>query len=224
MDWIVGMGGLVKIPDDIPFEQAVFIEPVNTCFKAARLLDLQPDETVLVMGQGPIGILLAALARRSGATVLTSDLYAERHAIAATFGLHRPLDARGDVAAAAKAVTEGRGADVVMVAVGADALIKTAMEAIRPGGRVMLFASTQHGEAPFDPAAVCMDEKTLMGSYSSSVAVNDEVARLVFEGYRDGSFDLTRLISHRFSLEDAVKAIDLASHPQARSMKIVIKP
>jgi len=69
-----------------------------------------------------------------------------------------------------------------------------------------------------------MDEKTLMGSYSSSVTMNDEVARLVFEGYRDGSFDLTRLISHRFSLEEAVKAIDLASHPQAGSMKIVIQP
>jgi len=46
----------------------------------------------------------------------------------------------------------------------------------------------------------------------------------VFEGYRDGSFDLTQLISHRFSVEDAVKAIDLASHPQADSMKIVIQP
>jgi L-iditol 2-dehydrogenase len=185
---------------------------------------LQPDETVLVIGQGPIGILLAALARRTGATVLTSDLYPERHAIAATFGLNHPLDARGDVVAAAKAATEGRGADVALVAVGADALIGRAMAAIRPGGRVMLFASTQHGEAPFDPAAVCMDEKTLMGSYSASVAINDEVAQLVFAGYRDGSFDLTRLISHRFSLEDSVKAIDLASHPQAGSMKIVIKP
>jgi L-iditol 2-dehydrogenase len=224
MDWIVGTGWLVKIPDDIPFEQAAFIEPVNTCFKAVRLLELQPDETVLVVGQGPIGILLAALARRTGATVLTSDLYLERHAIAAKFGLDHPLDARGDVVAAAKAATEGRGADVALVAVGADALIRTAMEAIRPGGRVMLFASTQHGEAPFDPAAVCMDEKTLMGSYSASVAINDEVAELVFSGYRDGSFDLTRLISHRFSLEDSVKAIDLASHPQAGSMKIVIKP
>jgi L-iditol 2-dehydrogenase len=228
MDWIVGSGGrtagLIKVPDDIPFEQAAFIEPVNTCFKAVRLLELQPDETVLVIGQGPIGILLAALARRTGATVLTSDLYPERHAIAAGFGLDRPLDARGDVVAAAKAATEGRGADVALVAVGADALIGTAMAAIRPGGRVMLFASTQHGEAPFDPAAVCMDEKTLMGSYSASVAINDEVAQLVFSGYRDGSFDLTRLISHRFSLEDAVKAIDLASHPQAGSMKIVIKP
>ena len=228
MDWIVGAkgktAGLIRIPDDIPFEQAAFIEPVNTCFKAVRLLDLQPDETVLVIGQGPIGILLAALARRTGAAVLTSDLYAERHVIAATFGLDHPLDAGSDVVGAAKAATEGRGADVALVAVGADALIRTAMDAIRPGGRVMLFASTQHGEAPFDPAAVCMDEKTLMGSYSSSVAINDEVAQLVFSGYRDGSFDLTRLISHRFPLEDAVAAIDLASHPQPGSMKIAIKP
>ncbi len=222
MDWIVKRG-LVKIPDDVPFEQAAFIEPVNTCYKAVQLLRLQPDETVLVIGQGPIGILLAALARKTGATVLTSDLHAERHAIAAKFGLEHPLDARGDVVAAAKAATEGRGADVALLAVGGDALIKVAMDAVRPGGRVMLFAATQHGEAPFDPAAVCMDEKTLMGSYSSSVAINDDVARLVLDGYTNG-FDLTALISHRFSLEDAVAAIDLASHPQADSMKIVIQP
>jgi L-iditol 2-dehydrogenase len=222
MDWIVRRG-LVKIPDDVPFEQAAFLEPVNTCYKAIQLLDLQADETVLVIGQGPIGILLAALARRTGATVLTSDLYSERHAVAAKFGLDRPIDARNDVVAAAKAATDGRGADVALLAVGSDALIKVAMEAIRPGGRVMLFASTQHGEVPFDPAAVCMDEKTLMGSYSASVAIQDDVTRMVFDGYRNG-FDLTNLISHRFSLEDAVASIDLASHPQADSMKIVIQP
>jgi L-iditol 2-dehydrogenase len=222
MDWIVRKG-LVKIPDGVPFEQAAFIEPVNTCYKAVDMLALQPDETVLVIGQGPIGILLAALAKRTGATVLTSDLYAERHAVAAKFGLDRPLDARGDVVAAAKAATEGRGADVALVAVGGNALITLAMNAIRPGGRVMLFAATQRGEAPFDPAAVCMDEKTLMGSYSSSVAINDEVAQLVLNGYGKG-FDLTQMISHRFSIEDAVAAIDLASNPQPESMKIVIQP
>ena len=222
MDWIVD-GGLVKIPDDIPFEQACFLEPVNTCHKAIQMLDLKADETVLVIGQGPIGILLAALAKRTGATVLTSDLYAERHAIAATFGLEHPLDARGDVAEAARAVTEGRGADVALVAVGGSAVITTAMAAIRPGGRVMLFAQTQHEEAPFDPGAVCMDEKTLMGSYSASVAINREVEDLVFEGYREG-FDLTRLISHRFGLAEAAKAIELASHPQPDSLKIVLQP
>ena len=222
MDWIVD-GGLVKIPDDIPFEQACFLEPVNTCYKAIQMLDLKADETVLVIGQGPIGILLAALAQRTGATVLTSDLYPERHAIAATFGLEHPLDARGDVATAARATTEGRGADVALVAVGGNAVITTAMAAIRPGGRVMLFAQTQHEEAPFDPGAVCMDEKTLMGSYSASVAINREVEDLVFDGYREG-FDLTRLISHRFALADAPEAIELASHPQPDSMKIVLQP
>src|SRR6201994_1891066 len=189
MDWIVGDGitpaGLIRVPDDIPFEQAAWIKPVNTCFKAVKLLELKPDETVLVIGQGSIGILLAVLAHQTGATVLTSDMYAERHAVAAKFGLSHPLDARGDVVAACKAATEGRGADVALVAVGSDKLIQQAMDAIRPGGRVMLFASTQHGEAPFDPAAVCMDEKTLMGSYSASVAIQDDVTRMVFDGYRN---------------------------------------
>jgi len=228
MDWIVGDGvtpaGLIRVPDDIPFEQAAFIEPVNTCFKAIRLLELEPDDTVLVIGQGSIGVLLAALAKQTGATVLTSDMYSERHAIAAQYGLDHPLDARGDVVAACKAVTEGRGADVALVAVGADALIATAMAAVRPGGRVMLFASTQHGTAAFDPAAVCMDEKTLMGSYSASVEIQQEGIDLVFEGYRSGKLDLTKLISHRFGLEDAAEAIELASHPVADSMKIVLKP
>ena len=208
--------GLVKIPNDIPFEQAAFIEPVNTCFKAVRLLHLAADDTVLVIGQGSIGILLAALARRTGATVLTSDLYPERHAVAARFGLTHPIDARGDVVAAAQAATEGRGADVALVAVGSDALIAQAMAAIRPGGRVMLFASTQRGAATFDPAAVCMDEKTLMGSYSSSVAIQDEAVRLVFQGFRDGSLDLTQLISHRFPLEACAEAIALAFEPTTR--------
>lgn len=226
MDWIVGDGvtpaGLIHVPEDIPLEQAAFIEPVNTCLKAIKLLGLEADDTVLVIGQGSIGILLAALAQRTGATVLTSDMYPERHAVAAGFGLQHPLDARSDVVAACKAMTQGRGVDVALVAVGADMLIAQAMDAIRPGGRVMLFASTQHGSAAFDPAAVCMDEKTLMGSYSASVAIQQEGIDLVYEGYRNGSLDLTKLISHRFGIEEAAQAVHLASHPQADSLKIML--
>lgn len=223
MDWIVKRG-LVKVPEGVPFEQAAFVEPVNTCLKAIKNLHLEADETVLVLGQGSIGIILAALAARTGATVFTSDFYAERHATAAKFGLRHPIDAgKQDAVAMVKAATEGRGADVVILAVGVDALIKTAIEAVRPGGRVLLFAQTQHGEAPFDPAAVCMDEKDLLGSYSASVEIQDEGAQLVFDGYQNG-FDLTQLISHRFSLEEAVEAIDVASNPTASSMKIFIEP
>jgi len=223
MDWIVSGGGVVRIPDDVPFEQAIFIEPVNTVLKGVKTLNLQPDETVLVIGQGPIGIMLASLSARTGATVLTSDLYPERHAIASGFGLRYPIHAgEEDVAARAKAATEGRGADTVILAVGSNALIKTAMDAVRPGGKVLLFAATQHGESTFDPGAVCMDEKSLVGSYSSSIDIQDEVSQLVFGGYRNG-FNLTRLISHRFPLEEAVEAIDLASNPSSSSMKIMIE-
>jgi L-iditol 2-dehydrogenase len=224
MDWIVEKGGVVRIPDGVPFEQAAFVEPVNTCLKGIKLLDLQSDETVLVIGQGPIGIVLASLAKRSDAKVLTSDLYTERLKIAESFGLHRSIDAgKEDVLTRVKAETEGRGADAVILAVGGNGLIRTAMDAARPGGKVMLFAQTQHGETVIDPGAVCLDEKTLLGSYSAAVDIQQEGVDIVFQGYSSG-YDLTRLVSHRFSLEDAVKAIELASHPQANSMKIMIEP
>ena len=224
MDWIVAHGGVVRIPDGVPFEQASFIEPLNTALKGVKLLNLAADETVLVIGQGPIGLMLAALSRRTGARVLTSDFYPERHAIAAKFGLHEPIHAGTEnVIERVKAATEGRGADAVILAVGSNALIQTAMDAVRHGGKVMLFAQTQHGEAPFDPGAVCMDEKTLLGSYSASAAILGEVTDLVFGGYLNG-FDLTQLISHRFPLDQAAKAIEVASHPQADSMKIMIEP
>jgi L-iditol 2-dehydrogenase len=222
MDWIV-QRGLVRIPDGVPFAQAVFVEPLNTCLKGIRSLNLAADETVLVIGQGPIGIMLASLARRSGARVLTSDLYPERHAVAATFGLDLPIDAsRENVVKAARAASEGRGADAVILAVGGNSLIRTAMDAARPGGRVLLFAQTQHGEAIIDPAAVCVDEKTLMGSYSASVDIQEEALQIVFEGYAQG-YDLTRLVSHRFPLSEAVEAIAIASEPRATSMKIMIE-
>jgi L-iditol 2-dehydrogenase len=224
MDWIVANRGVVRIPDGVPFEQAAFVEPVNTVLKGVKLLNLAADDTVLVIGQGPIGLLLAALSHRTGARVLTSDLYPERHAIAAKFGLHDPIDAGSEnVVERVVAETAGRGADVVILAVSGSALIKTAMQAVRPGGKVMLFAQTQHGEATFDPGQVCMDEKAMLGSYSSSFEILDEVTSLVFDGYRKG-FDLTQLISHRFPLKEAVAAIEVASHPQASSMKIMIEP
>jgi len=223
MDWIVRDGGVIRIPDFVPFDQAAFVEPVNTVLKGVKSLNLQPDETILVIGQGPIGILWATLASRLGANVLTSDLYPERHAIAAEFGLRHPIHAATeDVALRAREATEGRGADAVVLAVGGNGLIRTAMEAVRPGGKVLLFAQTQHGEATFDPAAVCMDEKFLLGSYSSSIDIQSEVEDLVFNGYRNG-FDLTRLISHRFPLDQAVEAIQIASTPSASSMKIMIE-
>ena len=220
MDWIVRKG-VIRLPDDVSFEQASFIEPVNTCMKGIQTLGLNQGETVLVMGQGPIGIILGTLAARRGARVITSDLLQQRHKIGKAFGLHENIDAStSDTVQTVKELTEGRGADAVILAVAGNSLIRPAMDATRPGGRVLLFAQTQHGEAVIDPAAVCVDEKSLLGSYSASVDLQEESARLVLSR----EVDLERLISHRFPLAGSIEALHLAAHPNPDSMKVVIQP
>lgn len=219
MDWIVRQG-TVRIADGVSFEQACFVEPVNTCMKAIQTLRLEAGEKVLVIGQGPIGILLSILAQRAGASVITSDLYAQRLTISNTFGLQNQIDAsRVDTVNAVREQTEGRGADAAILAVGGNGLIRTAIDAVRPGGRVMLFAQTVRSEASIDPAAICVDEKTLLGSYSASVDMQEESVRFVM----DGEVDLQKLISHRFPLSRSVEALNLAAKPQPDSMKIVIQ-
>ena len=220
MDWIVEKG-TVRIPPETSFEQACFVEPVNTCMKGIERMSLQKDETVLVIGQGPIGIILSTLAKRAGVTVITSDLYEQRLTISKDFGLDNAINAsHSDVVAEVRKRTEGRGADAAILTVGSNSLIRTAMDVVRPGGRVLLFAQTQHGDAVFDPAAVCVDEKTLIGSYSASIDLQGESVRFVM----GQEMALERLISHRFPLTEAVEALRLAADPQPGSMKIVIQP
>ncbi|MGA2003312.1 MAG: zinc-dependent dehydrogenase [Terriglobales bacterium] len=220
MDWIVKKG-TVRVPDGVSFEQASFVEPVNTCLKGIDTLRLLPDETVLVIGQGPIGLILATLAKRTGARVITSDLYAARLTMAKSLGLNGTIDAsKADAGKTVREMTEGRGADAVILAVAGSGLIGPAMEAARPGGRVLLFAQTTRGEVTIDPSAVCVDEKTLLGSYSASVELQEESVRFVM----NREMDLERLISHRFPLERSVEALKLAAHPQPDSMKIAIQP
>jgi L-iditol 2-dehydrogenase len=220
MNWIVDQG-TVKIPDGTSFEQACFVEPVNTCMKGIDTVRLQPGETVLVIGQGPIGIILSVLARKAGASVITSDLYAERLRISKSLGFELAIDAsQQDAGHYVRQQTEGRGADAVILAVGANALIRPAIDAARPGGRVLLFAQTQRGEVVVDPAAICVDEKALLGSYSASADLQEDSVRFVM----NREMDLERLISHRFPLQESPRALELAAHPQPGSMKIVIQP
>jgi len=220
MDWIVEKG-TVSVPDWVSFEQAAFVEPVNTCMKGIERLTIEPDETVLVIGQGPIGIILSVLAKRAGARVITSDLHEQRLTISKGFGLENAINSStADVVSEARSQSEGRGVDAAILAVGSNSLIRTAMDAVRPGGRILLFAQTQHGEAVFDPAAVCVDEKTLIGSYSASVDLQAESVQFVM----GQEMALEKLISHRFPLVRAVEALELAAHPQPNSMKIVIQP
>jgi L-iditol 2-dehydrogenase len=221
MPWIVRRG-VVRIPDDVAFEEATFVEPVNTCLKAIHKARIVRDEVVFVIGQGPIGLLLTFLAAQAGATVLTSDPLPFRRQMSVRFGATESFDpASKDAAAAVRAYRGDMGADAVLLAVPDGKLVPVALNIARPGGRVLLFAQNDPlMQIQFAAAAVGIEEKEILGSYSASVDWQDESARIVFEH----RLLLRELVSHRFSLTAVGEAFEVASQPAANSLKVVVLP
>jgi L-iditol 2-dehydrogenase len=221
MDWIVDRG-VEKIPDGVSFDRASLVEPFNTCLKAVVQCDPQPDDFVVVMGQGPIGLMFTMLTRRTGARVAATDTIAERREIALRCGADPAWDPRTtDVPSEAHKRTSGRGADLVIVAASAPGIVEQAIACSRPGARILLFAQTSATERiEASGADICVGERILFGCYSASVDLQAESARLVFSG----ELPLEELISHRLPLEKIRSGIELALHPGPKSLKIIVQP
>lgn len=219
LDWIVARGTLA-IPEGVLAEEAAFVEPVNTCLKAVEKARVRRGETVLVVGQGPIGLLLTQLARWAGAEVVATDPLPERRALASALGASVVLDVGGDVAAEVRGLTEGRGADAALVAaVGAQATAQ-ALAATRAGGRIMSFAATSPGEtAEVDLGVLTTSEKDILTSYSASIDLQDKAAQLVFAR----EVRVRELVSHRLPIDRAQEAFSLARRPRPGTLKVMLQ-
>ena len=221
MDWCA-VGGMVKIPDGVSFEEASFVEPLNTCLKGIRTAGVREGDTVFVIGQGPIGLLFTLLAKAAGARVVTTDRFPARREVSLQLGADAALDPdTDDVLPTIQALSEGRGADLAIVAVPSTAVVAGAFAAVRQAGSVLLFAQTRLNDPlTVDAGAICMQEKTLLGSYSSDITLQAEAAELIFSR----RVDVRPLITHRFPLDAIADAIDLASHPRDNSLKVLVMP
>jgi L-iditol 2-dehydrogenase len=225
MDWIVERG-VENIPDGVPFEIAAFVEPLNTCLKAVHQCDPQPDDVVLVQGQGPIGLLFTMLLKQRGCTILATDTIPRRLELSKLCGATYSIDPRTeDVSVKLKSLTEGRGADMVFVATNVKGLVEEAVLCTRPGAKIMLFAQTSDKERiELSGASICVGERSLLGSYSASVDIQKESADLVFSG----KLPLHLLISHRVPLDKIEFAFRLATHPGEfpgeNPLKIIVRP
>lgn len=213
--------GVVKLPRSATFDEGAMLEPVNTVLKAVRRLDLQAGDAVLVAGQGPIGLLFTRLLRLAGAKVIATDLLASRLALAKRWGARQALAAdRPDLVEAVRAAAGRNGLDAAVLAVPSNAALRQALESLRGGGRLLLFAHTKRGDTePIDLATVCVDEKDLIGSYSSDFTLQGEVAELVFSR----RLDVRPLITHRFPLNATREAVALAAQPTPESLKVVVE-
>ena len=221
MDWIARRG-VEKIPAGVSFDRACFVEPVNTCLKGVVQMDLTPEDVVVILGQGPIGLLFTMLVKRSGATMLATDTMPYRRELSVRFGALAAYDPRDPaVLERIMEVTGGRGADAVIVGASAPGIVEQAVRYSRPGSRILLFAQTSHKERiEISGADLCVGERLLFGSYSASVDLQKESADLVFSGL----LPVEDLISHRFALNQIQTGIDLALHPEPKSLKIIVQP
>ncbi len=236
--------GVVRIPPRNSFLEGAMLEPVNTVLKAVRRLALLPGDTVLVAGQGPIGLLFTRLLTLQGMRVVVTDLLPTRLRLAREFGAaaahrpksqvqspkskgqSRPAPARGAAAAADHQLSsiiyqlaKAHGLDAVVIAVPSSTVVREALALVRGAGQVLLFSHTRRGDqTTVDLATVCMDEKDLIGSYSADYRLQEEVARLIFSR----KLDVRRLITHQFPLDQTAAAIELASHPTAASLKVAV--
>jgi L-iditol 2-dehydrogenase len=212
--------GVVRIPPANSFLEGAMLEPVNTVLKAVNRLSLLPGDRVLVAGQGPIGLLFTRLLALRGVNVLATDLFAERLRVARRLGAARV--ARGEegrLAAQVERWTRGRGLDAMVIAVPSDALVSQALTLVRGGGQVLVFAHTRRGSrAELDLAAVCVDEKDVLGSYSADFTLQEETGRLIFSR----QLDVRVLITHEFPLAATAAAVDWAAHPRPNSLKVVV--
>jgi L-iditol 2-dehydrogenase len=176
----------------------------------------------LILGQGPIGLLMTMLVSRTGAHVITTDMIPSRRELSLGCGAEQSFDpTAGDVATSVAALTEGRGADLVIVAASAKGIAEQAVRWSRAGARILLFAQTSDAErVDFSGASICVGERTVFGSYSASVDLQKQSAELVFSG----ELPVDLLVSHQLPLAKISSAFDLALHPDSQSLKIILKP
>jgi L-iditol 2-dehydrogenase len=219
MPWVAERG-IIPLPDNVTFEEATFIEPINTILKAVQKARVAPGENVLVIGCGPIGLQLLMVAKLHGARLFTSDPMAERRAKSLALGAIESFDpTSGKLVPDVKVRTEGRGADAVLVAVAHPPVVEEALAAVRPGGRVLLFAANDPvTRIEFPAAAVGIDEKEILGSYSAALDIQEEAADLVLSK----KLPVMEIVTHRFPLAKIQEALELAVRPTVDSLKILI--
>ncbi len=219
MPWVAERG-IIALPDNVSFEEATFLEPINTILKAVQKARVRAGETVLVAGCGPIGLQLLMVAKLMGAHIYSSDPMPERRAKSLSLGATESFDpTSGKLVEEVKARTEGRGADAVLVAVAHPAVVEETLAAARPGGRVLLFAANDPvTRITFPASAVGIDEKEILGSYSAAVDIQEEAAELVLRK----KLPVMEIVTHRFPLARIQEGLELAAEPTAESLKVLI--
>lgn len=215
---------VLPLPDNLSFEEATLIEPLACCIRGIDRAAIEPGDSVLVLGAGSTGLMLAQLAQQRGATrVIIVDPIAYRRQRALDAGIDHALDPQADgltcppdrvpqrvLLQQIYAVNDGRKPDIVLVTPSKISAMLQGLDLVGPGGTVLLFAPPPPSETlPVTPNQLFFQEITLRTSYSAG----PYETRLALELLGSGRIKAETVITHRFALQDAAQAFQLVAKP-----------
>ena len=210
-EWNIVRGGVIKLPDHVSFEEAAMIEPLACCIRAIDKIGIIKDDKVAVIGVGPAGMMQIMLAKLYGAETFAIDINEFRLKFARENGADHAINAN-------EARDIVNNMDAVIVSTGHPSAFKLALEIVRSGGKVILFG------VPAKDTRIDLDLNQIFTNEIKiipSLAASEIETRKAFEIISKRQIDISRIITHRFKLEDSDKAFAIA-HQGKDAMKIVI--
>ncbi len=213
--------GVLKLPHDVSYEEGSFIEPLGTVVRGLKAIDLQKDDTVVVLGCGIAGLLMIKLAKAYGAgKIIATDIDDFRLDAARRFGAAITLKPHEDIKGRLLEINDGRLADKVIVCAGVLSAARQSIGLVERGGTILFFAVPNPGEVvDIDFTPFWRNDITIKTCYGASPKDNTKALELI----REKIVDVEDLITHRLSLSEIGKGFEIASKGKD-CLKVIIKP
>jgi L-iditol 2-dehydrogenase len=216
----VEKGAILKLPNEVEFDEAALIEPIGCCIRGLNKAKVNAGDDVLIIGAGPVGLIMISLLKLFGAgNIIVSETSSFRLSIAKSFNVNAAVNPINEnLKETVYEVTDGRGVDLAIVAVGNAKVIPQALDLLRKGGKLLLFGSPPPGDLLiYDANKIFLRELKIIPSYSTTEIETNIALKLL----KLKKIDVSKLVSHRFKLDEAEKALKLAAESD-KALKILI--
>lgn len=239
---VTGRQLVARVPDNVPFENACFATLGSIALNSVRISNISLGESVVIIGLGLVGQLTAQLARLQGGRVIAMDLRPERMELARKLGAWQTVAAGSGAKEAVLALTDGRGADVVIIAAAAksDAPSKAALELCRDRGRIVVVGAVQMNfpwyEMYMKEIQLYLSRAYGPGSYDANYEKGGQDYPFAYVRWTENrnmeqflqllgsrQVSVEPLVTHQFPLEEAPKAYETILQPGSTSLAVLLR-
>ncbi|HSN94325.1 MAG TPA: alcohol dehydrogenase catalytic domain-containing protein [Anaerolineaceae bacterium] len=208
---------LIPLLEGVSYVQGALLEPLAVSLVAARNGDFGDGERVLVIGAGPIGLMILNFLKAAGnKKVFISDLLPSRLEKALQIGADAAISGRSDVVKVISDLTDGIGVDRVIIAAGAPGVMEDSLKMVRSGGRIVLVALIHH-TAEIDLMPIVARQISILGSYMFTNEMHDVMQMIV-----DKKLNVDGLVTSTYPLIDGKRVFDRLCGPSCDDVKVIL--